>query len=113
MGEKEIRAEVAEFERGAGDPYPAPLRQRVIEFARRCRAEGASWGSIAHRVNVNVKTLHAWCASAAPTGKKLRRVRVTPDAAPSAGSISVISKAGHRATGLTFEQAAALLRALE
>jgi hypothetical protein len=79
------------------------VRARVVAYARRERAAGRSWRSIAHTVGVSAGSLKNWS-----------RMRASSVATPptAAASLVVVSPRGYRLEGLDLATATALLRSL-
>jgi hypothetical protein len=56
-----LQAELSKVVRGRGKRFSGELRDRVIEFGRRRRAEGASWTLIGSELAMNYETIRRWC----------------------------------------------------
>jgi transposase-like protein len=103
-----LRRDLARVETGRGRRYPAELRARVVTWARRRRAAGASWEEIKRELGQKFDTVRRWCVDHGET-KALVPVRVVATQVPSR-TLSVVSPAGFRIDGLSAAEAAALLR---
>ena len=78
-------------------------------YARRQRAAGRSWHSIARAVGVSAGSLKNW--SRMPPARTLLPVAVAAPDGP-ASPLVVVSPGGYRVEGLDLATATALLRAL-
>jgi hypothetical protein len=107
---EKLRRELARVETGRGKRYPAELRQRVVAWASRRHAEGASWETIKAELGQKFDTVRRWCLSTRPS-RALARVRVVSERAEPR-LVSVVSPAGFRIDGVTMADAAVLLREL-
>jgi DNA-binding transcriptional regulator YiaG len=106
-----LRAALTSHEPGRGKRYSPALKARIIEFAQSRRSEGASWAQISADIGVAFETLRRWCTGAdSPPSRAMVPVRVVADRAES--TVSVVSAGGHRISGLTLQEAVAVLRAL-
>ena len=102
------------MEKGRGKRYPEQLRSRVIGWAARRRAAGASWQQIKRELGQRFDTVRRWCTTetaAISPSRALAPVRIMPDK-PAVRTVAVMSAAGFRVEGLTLSEAAALLREL-
>ena len=107
-----LRSELRRMKKGRGKRYPAELRTRVVAWAVRQRAGGASWEEIKRELGQEFDTVRRWCVgSKAPMSRALVAVRVMPEPA-AARLLSVVSPSGFRVDGLSPSEAAALLREL-
>ena len=107
-----MRSELRRMKKGRGKRYPAELRTRVVAWAVRQRAGGASWEEIKRGLGQEFDTVRRWCVgSKAPMSRALVAVRVMPEPA-AARLLSVVSPSGFRVDGLSPSEAAALLREL-
>lgn len=109
-----LKRELSRRERGRGKRYPAELQRRVVLWARRRRAEGATWPTVAEELGLGLDTVRRWCLAEpkaeAPT-RALVPVRVV--ARPSLATPATrVSLSGWRVDGLTVAEAAELLRTL-
>ncbi|MGC4089058.1 MAG: hypothetical protein QM756_45435 [Polyangiaceae bacterium] len=109
----ELRRALARVDRGRGKRYPEQLRKQVIAWATAQHAAGASWEQIKRELGQRFDTVRRWCeaeGAAPPRSRALVAVKVVPDATER--RVAVVSPAGFRVEGLTFSEAAALLREL-
>ena len=56
-----LRSELSKMARGRGNRFPAELRERVIVYGRRRRADGASWTRIGIELGMKWETVRGWC----------------------------------------------------
>ena len=94
---------------GPGRKYDAALKSEVIRHARTQHAQGQSWAMIATELSMRVGTLQGWCVDEEPHA--MRPVEIVAEA--QARSLTVVTASGARVEGLTLDEAAALLRALQ
>ncbi len=109
----ELRRALARVARGRGRRYPEQLRKQVIAWAAARHAAGASWEQIKRELGQRFDTVRRWCEAAGSSPSRPRAlvaVRVVPDAVER--RVAVVSPAGFHVEGLTFSEAAALLREL-
>jgi hypothetical protein len=102
--------------RGRTQPIPAEVRERVVAYAQRARAQGRSWRGIAKSVGLSAAGVQRF-VNAKPTARRaaLVRVAVQPqasEASPAALSLVWVTPSGHRLERLSLQDAVALLRAL-
>jgi hypothetical protein len=107
---EKLRRELSRVATGRGKRYPTELRQRVVAWATRRHAQGASWQTIKAELGQRFDTVRRWCLSAG-SSRALARVRVVAERAEPR-LVSVVSPAGFRIDGVTMAEAAALLREL-
>ena len=126
---KAVRREVAGLDRRTRtEPYPAGLRERVVELAEEWVSTGRRHGELCRRIGIHRDTVRRWLeqTNGDQTGGELVPVRVVK----SGGSISkrvteaglkkserfsspiVVSPTGWRVQGLTVGQVVELLRAV-
>jgi hypothetical protein len=105
-----LRSELSKMGRGRGNRFPAELRERVIVYGRRRRADGASWTRIGIELGMKWETVRRWCIEKQPA--QLRRVEIVAEANEATNGISVVSPSGFRAEGLTVRDAALMLATL-
>ena len=94
---------------GRGKRYEGALKSEVVTYAFAQHAEGQSWATIATELGVRVGTVRGWCGDEEP--RAMRPVEIVAE--PKARSLTVVSASGARVEGLTLDEAAALLRALQ
>ena len=105
-----LKRELARVEKGRGKRYPAELRVRVVRWAQRRRAAGASWQQLKRELGQRFDTVRRWCTtSKTPTTRVLLTVSVVTEQS-SARSVALVSPSGFRLEGITLAEAAALLR---
>lgn len=69
-----MKRELARVEKGRGKRYPAELRVRVVRWAQRRRAAGASWQQLKRELGQRFDTVRRWCTtSKTPTTRVLRK----------------------------------------
>lgn len=91
--------------------YSAAFREQVLAVAREQRNRGLSVARIARELGLKAKTLAIWLRSSPKAA--VRRVVVTPEAAPRREAMPVVvSAGGWRIEGLDLEGVVRLLRAL-
>lgn len=105
-----LRRDLGRIETGRGRRYPSELRCRVVAWARKRHAAGATWEEIKGELGQRFDTVRRWCVDGSET-KALVPVRVV-ETRVSSRSLSVVSPAGFRIDGLSAGEAAALLREL-
>lgn len=106
-----LRRELSRVTTGRGKRYPRELRERVVAWAKRRRAAGASLESIKRDLGQRYDTVRRWCAVATPApARALVPVRVIVERQER--TVSVVSPSGFRVDGLSLPEAAALLREL-
>jgi hypothetical protein len=105
-----LRTELSRVVRGRGKRFAAELREGVIEFGLRRRADGASWTLIGSELGMNYETVRRWCIAKRPS--KMRRVEIVPTQSEATGPIAVVSPSGFRAEGLTVRDAVMMLATL-
>lgn len=88
---------------------PAPLRQRIVEFANAQRQEGMGVLSIAKQLGLSQSGLNRWLEGAGQS--KLRPVRIAQAPAPRTKMV-LITPGGYRLEGLDAASAADVLRRL-
>src|SRR5262245_48732287 len=98
----------------------AELRQKTSAYARQRKAEGASVAGIARELGVSQPTVAHWLTSKGsvamevvgqpPRVRPFREVIVEGRAST---TLRVVSPSGYRVEGLSLEEAAMMLRALE
>jgi hypothetical protein len=108
----EYRARLDELKRGGGKRWRAPtgLRDEIVVWARKRRAEGLVVGSIASAIGLSETTLSKWLSPGGGPGE-LRPVRVTADVAIG-GRLVVVTPEGYRLEGLSVDEAVDVLRRL-
>jgi len=114
---QQIQRTVADFRsRNPRAAYPREIREQVVEYARRGRAQGRSWRELAEAVGMGTASLHHWVND---NGKAKGQATLVPVAVSadqgrkqSDRSVVVISPSGFRLEGLSFTEAADLLRML-
>jgi hypothetical protein len=104
---RDLRRELA-AQRGPGVYYPEPLRERARRWARQQLAAGATTAAVAASLGIGRDTLRRWIAPAST----LALVPVEIVDAPRAAEVCVVSPSGFRISGLTLEDAIAVLRRL-
>ena len=99
--------------RGRSRRFSPELKADVIAYVRAARGRGVPTARLEADLNVSWNTLARWTQSRGPVGRHADRPRPIPVvvAGPSRPSISLVSPAGWRVDGLTFEQVAALVTA--
>jgi hypothetical protein len=108
---RRLRELLAGQERGRGKRYDRTLRERIVAFAERRRAEGRSWAAIATELGARFETVRRWCRGRRPDTRSalaLRRVEVVADRA--APPLAIVSRAGLRVEGATLDEVIAILR---
>jgi transposase-like protein len=112
-----LRRELATHERGPGKRYPAELKARLAEYARRRRAAGANFARISEDLGVSYDTVCRWCTSReAEQGSALaaraRSLVPVEIVAEGRSPIAIVSPSGFRLEGLDLAEAVAALREL-
>lgn len=107
QGLRDLRRELA-AQRGPGVYYPEPLRERAARWARQQLAAGATAAAVATSLGIGRDTLRRWLAT--PTTTALVPVEIIDE--PSAAEVTVVSPNGFRISGLTVDEAIAVLRRL-
>jgi hypothetical protein len=79
-------AELSKMIRGRGNRFAAELRQRVIVYGRRRRADGASWTRIGIELGMKWETVRRWCIEKRPA--QLRRLEIVAEANEATKGIS-------------------------
>lgn len=109
-----LKKELSRHERGRGKRYSPEMKQQVVAWAQRWRAQGASWAAIADELGLGLDTVRRWCLAAAKSASPSRAmvpVRVVAEpAAPQPATL--VSLSGWRIDGLTVAEAAEMLRSL-
>jgi hypothetical protein len=100
---------VEALERREGFRYAAELRNRVMAYAKRQRAAGASWSGLADELGVSAQTLARWGEESASGHGEFVSVRTSGAAY---GSIVLVSPKGWRLEGLDATTAIQLMRSL-
>jgi len=99
--------------RRRGRGYPAEMRQRAAEYARKRAKAGDGVAEVSAELGVSEQTLRNWLAKAGPAF-----LRVTVDEsvgsarAVATGSLVLVAPSGYRLEGLDLDGAADLLRVL-
>jgi hypothetical protein len=97
---------------GRGVRYPVAVRERVIDYARARRVEGASWAHVASELGLRFETVRRWCHA----GGGVERPRAIRPVEIVVGdqrmALSIVTPSGIRVEGATLEDTIALLRAL-
>ena len=113
---KAIRDAIAGLGRGRTTRLPDEIRQRVIDYARRGRAEGRRWSELAEAVGLGVTTVQQWVGAAAVPKARVTFVPVqvtAREASPEASSrLTIRTTGGVELEGVSLEQAIVVLRAL-
>ena len=104
---RDLRRELAAL-RGPGVYYPEPLRERAARWARQQLAAGATTAAVAASLGIGRDTLRRWTSP--PPTTALVPVEIVD--APAVGEVSVVSPNGFRISGLTVDEAIAVLRRL-
>jgi hypothetical protein len=119
MDRLEVRAREAVQglgQRGRTQAIPAEVRERVVAYAERARAQGRSWRRIAKSVGLSAAGVQRFANAKAPARRAgLVRVAVAPqarEASPAVPGLVWVTPSGHRLERLSREDAVALLRAL-
>jgi hypothetical protein len=101
------------LKRGGGKRWRAPtgLRDEIVVWARKRRAEGLVVGSIASAIGLSETTLSKWLSPGGGPGE-LRPVRVSADVASGRTSLVVVTPEGYRLEGLSVDEAVDVLRRL-
>lgn len=109
----EYRARLDELRRRGGGRWRTPpgLRDEIVVWARKQRAEGLVLGPIAAAIGLGESTLGKWLAPADGPGE-LRPVRVSADVASGRTSLVVVTPEGYRLEGLSVDEAVDVLRRL-
>ena len=95
-----------------GPCFPADLKQRVAKWLAERRACGATVAELAQELGLARGTALRWSNEFKSKGSRsLVQVEVVPEATPTSSYV-VVSPSGFRVEGLSFAEAAALLRAL-
>ena len=97
-------------EAGRGKRYPESLQARAVAWLQRQVAAGESIGGVAKAIGIRAETARRWLQAASQTTAAPQLVAVEIVSASSNREFSVVSPSGFRVDGLTFEQAATLLR---
>lgn len=104
----ELKAEVAAMgRRYRGQPYPPELRERLARHARERVDRGEGWHRVARDLGVKAVTLARWCEEG--DSAAFVPVHVEP-APPKQTGFVLVSPAGWRIEGFSFEQVVAFLR---
>lgn len=113
----DLRARARRFanrEHPTATRFPAEFRDEVLVAARERRALGVPVARIAAELGVRTRTLALWLRIAPK--RRLRRVKLAPEAAMAAGVLEptriVVSVGAIRVEGLDVESAVRLVRAL-
>ena len=127
----ELRRQLAQTPTGRGIYYPDSLRERLSTWAYRRRDQGAPWPVIAAELGCNNSTLRRWVQREG--GRQRRHTKpstalvavevvggnppviaeaTTAGTAAVPTRVSIVSPAGFRIEGLTFEEALIALQRL-
>jgi hypothetical protein len=92
------------------------VRERVVAYAERARAQGRSWRWIARSVGLSAAGVQRF-VNAKPAGRHAALVRVAMppqarEASPAVPSLVWVTPSGHRLERLSLQDAVVLLRAL-
>jgi hypothetical protein len=102
--------------RGRTQRIPAAVRERVVAYAERARAQGRSWRRIAKSVGLSAAGVQRFVNAKPPARRAaLVRVAVRPqasEASSAAPRLVWVTPSGHRLERLSLQDAVALLRAL-
>lgn len=112
----ELRTALAAAERkGAGRPYPEPLRRAAVAHYRRRQQQGASLHEVEAELGVSGISLMRWSrvSTALTTGfREVEIVEAQPEASTPSSGIVVHGPRGVRIEGLHVADVAELLRRL-
>ncbi|MCC6899211.1 MAG: hypothetical protein IT377_09570 [Polyangiaceae bacterium] len=89
------------------------MKQQVVAWAQRRRAQGAAWPAIADELGLGLDTVRRWCLASKKSASPSRAmvpVRVVAQSA--ARPATLVSLSGWRVDGLTVAEAAEMLRSL-
>lgn len=104
----ELKKQLATVRSGKRSRYPAKLKQAVLAYAAKRRAQKASRETVASELEMSVGTLSYWCAPARGAGS-LQPVTIMAAQPPS----EVVIECGPlRVRGLGIDGVAELLRRL-
>jgi transposase len=114
---REIRREVATLgARGRGFRYPTALKERIADYVRARRAQGATQQVVADELEIPWVTLSRWSLPRRPQPQVRGLVPVHLSAVPvrsNAGAeLALVCPGGFRLEGLSLETAVELLRRL-
>jgi hypothetical protein len=119
---RDLRRELATYDRGPGVYYAEQLRDRVAAWTRRRRAEGATWPELVGAIGLRAATLRAW-SEGRRAGAKASVAMVPVEVVSTTGSapsstepamtrIALVSPRGFRIEWLTLDEALAALARL-
>ncbi len=99
------------------DPRPQhafspEVRRAGGRYARRRRAEGARWCDIEQELGLSSTTARNWMRSLEPEGFQQVVIVDVPQPEPRLAALTLTSPSGFALSGISFEQAAALLQRL-
>lgn len=95
-----------------GPCFPVDLKQRTAKWLTEQRASGATVAELAEALGLAQGTALRWSNQYKASGtRSLVQVEVVPEHAADGGYV-VVSPSGFRIEGLSFAEAAALLKAL-
>ncbi|MBP9145770.1 MAG: transposase [Thermoanaerobaculia bacterium] len=113
----DVRARTRRFENRehpTATRFSAEFREEVVALARGRRALGVPVARIAAELGVRTRTLALWLRTAPK--RRLRRVKLAPDATPAAppatSSTMAVTVGPVRVEGLDFESVVRLVRVL-
>ena len=98
-----------------GVRYPLELRHRAVAACERCLASGESVAWVAAQLGIAPGSLERWRGSAPLESGSFRRVEIVDgeDGDRDAGSVTVVTPSGYRIEGLSPDQAAQFLVAVD
>lgn len=119
LEQRAIAAVQSVGERGRTTRIPPEVRRVVLAYAIAARRNGRAWRDIAGVVGVSAAALHNWRneGAAEPGRRRVSRRLLAPvvvrdDALATAGTLTLVTAAGHRIEGLDLVRAAELVRRL-
>jgi|GEM_PF-6255377 len=99
------------------DPRPQhafspEVRQAAGRYAQRRRGEGARWCDIEQELGLSSTTARKWMRSLEPAGFQQVVIVDSPQVEPMGAPLTLTNPSGFALSGLSLEQAAALLQRL-
>lgn len=111
---KSLRRELGRGGHGRGKRYSAQIKERVVLWAQRRRASGASWEDVGRELGLGLDTVRRWCMAEPEFEQPTKAFVPVSIVAPSSASSGErgVSVCGWRVDGLTLAEITAILREL-